>query len=427
MIKYKRKRNIKIKLIAIIMIIQICLFALPQVNANKARNVSDFRDVSPDHWFYGSVKRLYEGGIINGVSENLFAPDAEVKTTEVAALITRYLGNSYLAERSRNAKISNNIEGADLWYSGYIQIMIDMGIFDSDDIERYGLRLADTGSAHISQSAANALEAPVKRMDMVKFVARSFEIAWWRLRSNNILKSDISGSGHEFITGGGYDNATLDSIIPMIHDYEKIPENYRRYFLKCYYNGLVRGNWRGEVFPHDNLRRSEFSRIIAAVIYFDMRSADIRDLAPLTTVTASDYVTSSVNGSRLLKKEKAEQILREQAKFTVISESGDHVNIKIVQQNIIPAGFLAEAYVYMYAEGGNVWEVGRVNGATDTSPYFPKEDSFTISKSGRPGNENVGYVYFLLRDLQRGGEIAGAVMFNITANGSMRDMSVYYL
>jgi hypothetical protein len=403
------------------------VFIPPPVNAQPARNISDLRDVSPDDWFYESVKRLYEDGIINGVSANSYAPDAEVRISEIAALVVRYMGNVHLAARAKETQRRNNTPGADLWYSGYIQVICDMGIFRDADIERYGLHRTGAGLIHIPANAAAALEAPAKRTDAAKFIARSFEIRLGRTQGNAILRREVSGRGHVYITGGGYDDATLEKIKPMIRDYNSIPAGYHMYFLKCYYNGIMRGNERGEVLPNNNLKRSELARIIASVIYFDMRNPDIRELAPQTAVTAGDYVASSIDGSRILRQSKADQILREQAKLTRLSELEDRVSVTVVQHNIIPMGFFAEVYLYFYAGGGGVWEVGRVNASANAHPYFPKENSFSILKSGRTGNTDVGYIYFLLRDIQRDGEIAGAVMFNITADGTMRDTSVYYL
>ncbi|MCL2096462.1 MAG: S-layer homology domain-containing protein [Oscillospiraceae bacterium] len=422
----KQRVRIAAAFTAVIITAHMCFMSAPvQVAAQSARKISDFTDVVQSDWFYIYVKQLYEDGIINGVSENSYDPDADVKMSEAAALIVRYLGNGRLAEISRESKRRNNIEGAELWYSGYIQAMIDMGIFDDSDMERYKLRRADSGSAHISEEAAAVLDSPVKRADIIKFISKSFEIEWWRVNSNNLLKSDISGNGHEFITGGGYDRDILESIKSMISDYGDIPEDYRMFFLRCYYNGIVRGNAAGEVKPHDNLKRSELARIISSVMYFDMRNPDIRSLPALCAVTDGDYSVSSVDGSRILKKEKAETILREQSRFTRLSDAGTYVSVSVIQQNIIPQGFYLEAYLYAYV-GGEVWPAGSVNAAANTHPYFPKENAFTIEKSGKSGGENVGYIYFVLRDMKRGGEVAGAVMFNITANAALRDAPVYY-
>ena len=407
-------------LLAVVLAVQACLFPA------AARDITDFRDVSPGDWYYVYIKQLYEDGLVNGVGDSLYAPENTVKTSEVAAMIIRYLGAEYSSSKSSAALTGGGIEGAELWYSGYIQTMCDMGIFEAADIARCGLRLTDTGAVCISPEAAAAIDAPINRMDVVKFIARSFELERGRGRSDGPLPREISGNGHELITGGGYDEASLEKIAPLIGDYETIPEEYRIYFLKCYYNGIIRGNEQREVLPYDNMKRSELAKVIAAVMYSGLRAADIRELPAACAVSADDYAVSSVDGRALLKKEAAERILAEQAQYTAAYDAGSRVIINIGRGNIVPAGFLVEAYIYKYEIGGSVYEVGRLNCAADSDPYFPKESSFAITKSDSR-SDCVGYVYFVLRDLNRGGEIAGALMYNIAPSGNLSAAQVYYL
>ena len=412
--------------IALILTAQFCFSAAAA--AQPPRNVNNFYDVSQNDWYYVYVKRLYEDSIINGVSENSYAPNADVKTSEVAALISRYLGLEYIAERNREFLIKNKIEGADLWYSGYIQLLCDTGIFGDAELNNYGIKITGAGNAVISNNASAFIDSPIKRMDIVKFISRSFEIKKGGTQTNR-LKSEISGNGNEFINGGGYDPEILEKIGDMIGDYPDIPEEYREYFLKCYYNGIVRGNERGEVLPYNNLKRSEFAKIIATVLYFDLRESDLREMPAVCVINQGDYSVSSVDGSKILKNEKAVQILTEQAKNIKASEDKEKnaVRVTVVQKNIIPKGYLNEIYIYQY-NNGLTSEIGRVNCATNTDEYFPKQISFNVSKANlKSANDFVGYVYIVLRDLNRGGEVAGAVMLNFDTQGNLKDTPVYNL
>ena len=413
------------KIIAVFLSVQICLLMVSAETRVK-RDVGNFKDVSSDDWYYVYVERLYENGIINGVTADSYDPDSEVKTSEVAALIARYLGLEHTAEVCREFLIKNNIEGASLWYSGYIQVMCDTGIFDEGEIAHYGVKLMATGGAVISSNASLIIDYPIKRMDMIKFIAKSFEIKKYMMKSNGLLKKEISGNGNEFINGGGYDINSLRKIRNMISDYDSIPEDYQEYFLKCYYNGIVRGNERSEVLPYNNLRRSELAKIIAAVMYFELRGDEIRDIPGVCVITSRDYIVSSIDGAWVLKKEKAEQILREQAKNIKTESLADSVSVLIGQQNIIPKGYLYEAYIYRY-ENGVSYEIGRLNCSTNTTSGFPKETSFVLSKSGvKASSDFVGYIYIILRDLNKSGEVVGAVMFDIDAVGNLKDAQVYY-
>ena len=269
----------------------------------------------------------------------------------------------------------------------------------------------------------SAIEAPVKRMDVAKFVAKSFEIKKGRTRTN-FLKSEIGGNGNEFINGGGYDREILGQIKEMISDYSDIPESYREYFQKCYYNGIIRGDEKGRVSPKSNVKRGELAKIIASVLHFELRDGELRELPEACAIGQNDFFVSPADGSHMLKMEKAEQILAEQAKNIKLEILQNSAKLAVVQKNIIPAGYLGEIYVYAF-KNGSPEEIGRLNCATNPDEYFPRETTFEIPKTAGSG-ENLGYVYLILRDLSRSGEVAGALLYDIGANGNLGGVSAQY-
>jgi len=405
---------------SIIIFALVLALAMP-AGAQSVRNINNFRDVSESDWFYPYVKRLYEDGLINGISERLYAPHDTVKTSEVAAMITRYLGLEDTAVRRRADLSENNIAGHRLWYSGYVQVLRELYIIDDAYFEQFGLSADEDGQVIISSRSAALIDAPIKRMDMIKMIAGSFELRESNiLKSRSLLPSELSGNGNEFIRGGGYDRELLDWIaFNRITDYEDIPRGYRTQFLKLVYNGIISGNQHRQVLPHDYLTRAELARIIASVIYFDLRDDDLRELPEACIISEQDYDVSSADGSKFLKQDKAVLILNEQAKNISASVLADgRININIEQKNIIPAGFINEIYIYVY-EGGVAQEAGRINGSANPGEFLPRVMDFRIA--------GPGYVYLVLRDLTRNGEIAGAVMLNISADGRLREASVYNL
>ena len=416
----RKKRVTHIVLMLIIVLFTANSLSVPILAMNVHTRTMDFTDVSTGSWYYPYVKRLYEDFIINGVSYDRFAPEQSVAVSEVAALITRYLGLENTANQRRMVMLGNDIKGAKLWYSGYIQVIRELGILDDAYIARLALVFDNSGELIISSEADRRITAPITRKDMVMLIARSFEIQQTsKLRTNGLLPSEISGNGNEFITGGGYDLAVFDYIAAnRIIDFYDIPEDYRIYFLKLVYNGIIGGDHEGRVLPYNNLRRSELARIIASVLYFDLRTADFRELPEASILRAEDFVISRLDGSRFLQYERAQQILREQAQGISASVSGENVNIKIEERNIIPKGFLGEIYVYRFA-GEITTEIGGVNSAANTSIYFPREHNFTMAGGANP----IGYIYLVLRDLTRGGEVAGALILYINADGSLREAS----
>ena len=139
----------------------------------------------------------------------------------------------------------------------------------------------------------------------------------------------------------------------------------------------------------------------------------------VSIIRDEDFVFSSTDGSRILRCERAQQILREQARGISASVAADgNINIRIEELNIIPAGFLGEIYIYRFF-GGIASEVGRVTGESNTNRYFPREHNFVMTAGPNP----VGYVYLILRDLTRRGEVAGALVIHINSDGSLREIS----
>jgi hypothetical protein len=429
MIKMRRKFSIMNKyfkktislFVFFALIAPLCFFAVFAL-----QDVSVFSDVSRGDWYYVYVKRLYESGVVKGVTNNSYAPESEVKTSELAALIARYLGLEYTAEKSRDFLIRNSVEGSNLWYSGYIQLMCDLGIFEIAEIADYGIKLLGGGlaGAAISPEAAAALENPIKRRDVAKYIAKSFEIKKGRTKTN-FLKSEISPNGNEFITGGGYDREILDQIKSMISDYSDIPEQYGEYFLKCYYNGIIRGDEKGRVSPGSNLKRSELAKIIASVLYFDLRGSDLRKLPAECFISQLDYYISPADNSPALKTIKAERILSEQAKNIRIENFADSVSVIVEQKNIIPAGYLNEIYIYI-CQNGDYALLGKLNCASNPDEYFPREAAFSFPKTNEAGPD-LGFVYLILRDLTKNGEIAGALSYEVGVNGNLKNVSAYNL
>ncbi len=52
-----------------------------------------FTDVNSEHWFYEAVVWAANTGIVNGVSENLFAPEENINRTQMVVMLHRYAGS----------------------------------------------------------------------------------------------------------------------------------------------------------------------------------------------------------------------------------------------------------------------------------------------------------------------------------------------
>lgn len=89
---------------------------------------SPFSDVSPAHWAYESIMRLYKRGIINGVEKNSFKPENNITRAEFAALTARLFYPGEKAEGSIPADISAND-----WYYEPVILLCSKGILLGDE------------------------------------------------------------------------------------------------------------------------------------------------------------------------------------------------------------------------------------------------------------------------------------------------------
>ncbi len=62
-------------------------------NANLADTATPFADVPADAWYAKAVSWAYTSGIVNGLTETTFAPDANVSRQDMAVMIMRYADN----------------------------------------------------------------------------------------------------------------------------------------------------------------------------------------------------------------------------------------------------------------------------------------------------------------------------------------------
>ena len=62
-------------------------------NANLADAETPFGDVSENAWYAKAVSWAYKNGIVNGISEDEFKPDAKISRQDMAVMIMRYVTN----------------------------------------------------------------------------------------------------------------------------------------------------------------------------------------------------------------------------------------------------------------------------------------------------------------------------------------------
>lgn len=133
--------------------LKILLLAL-NISVTEEKDIT-FSDVSSQSWYYDIVKRGVSCGIVSGVSENEFLPDANISRQDIAVMVERAL--SYCGRQIDNNKTTN--------------------FTDSDEISQYAYdAVASLCSAGIINGYENGSFAPkgiATRAEAVVLIGRA--------------------------------------------------------------------------------------------------------------------------------------------------------------------------------------------------------------------------------------------------------------
>lgn len=331
-----------------------------------------FEDVSESDWFYEYVTYLTENGIVNGMTETQFDPRGTFTVAQSAAIISRYLLLEDEAAERKEAMTLLGVEGADLWYSGYIQIMHEAGIMD---VTEYGCSVNGESIAIITPEL---LDAPVKRYEFATFVTRSFELDGTQIRAGE----NGDSLGHEFILNGAYDESKLELYIPYIKDYDLIPFEYSYYILKAYYNGIFNGDDLGNFNPLNNLTRAEMAKVTAVILKPELRiRIDVTENPTLDSyaISDSDYITKK--GEKHLKHAASDRILEAEAAGIKIDNLSGVRYIEYTKQKNAPEGYTFEIRHYRPLDAGFDDEISSTAEKSEKIDYkntFNIKDKFLL-------------------------------------------------
>lgn len=321
-----------------------------------------FSDVSADMWYYPYVIYLAENKIVNGMTPTEFVPGGTFTVAESAAVITRYLGLEDEAAKRKSAMEILGVKGSDKWYSGYIQLMHEAGIID---VQKYGCTL--NGSS-VSIDIPEMLESAVKRYEFAAFITRSFEL------DGTGITTSQGTNGNEFIYNGSYDEGVLELFIPLINDYEDIPEGYGNYVLKAYYNGIFNGDNLGNFNPNSNLTRAEMAKVITVIIDASQRvrleTENKNPDKPSGYVLGDDSFTVYKN-VKYLKNEVSDSVLLGEV-VSGLSLNGDKVSFK--PSLYYPEGYTVNLRHYRKTLSGFMSELNvEYEDNTYTADFIPED------------------------------------------------------
>lgn len=300
----------------------------------KLPAASDFSDIDNTAWYYPYVDHLVKNSIIKGVTQDTYVPDGTFTLAECATVITRYLGLEAYAEQRREDLSANGTFGADLWFSGYIQTLLDTNILVP---EEFGI------SADDIFGVPDIFNRPIKRYEFANLITRSFNISTDTVKAQN-LYAEVCDNGNSFITGAKYDG-TVSLYSGEISDFESIPEAYRENVLKAYYNGIFNGDAIGNFNPDSNLSRSEMSKVVAVITNRSLRSrTEYRDVPEVNVIAEDKYITDGW-GQKALDRNYAYQMLTEASWNMNCAYDGAETSINYAH-GVFPENYGIEVRVY---------------------------------------------------------------------------------
>jgi len=124
-----------------------------------------FEDVQPSNWYYYSVVRSFELGIINGVSQNRFDNSGTVTTAQAVTMVAR-LHSLYYRD-------TEEFPEGERWYTGAVQYAIENRIVGSGIWEYLGDNI---NRAKFFQIISDAL--PNEMMGHINYLPEG-ELAPW--------------------------------------------------------------------------------------------------------------------------------------------------------------------------------------------------------------------------------------------------------
>ena len=170
-----------------------------------------FTDVLHDSWYYSSVYRAHENGLIDGVGGRRFAPDSTLTVAQAIKL------SAALHQLDRTGEVSLK-NGAGNWYDAYVSYAVANGILE----ERY---------ASYSREQMNA---PVTRGEFVHILHGALEY-------------------YEQL------NTVADNALPDV----KLGDAFAAAIYELYRAGILQGNDTAGTFrPESTIKRSEAAAIL---------------------------------------------------------------------------------------------------------------------------------------------------------------------
>lgn len=184
------------------------------ISKNVAKLVTDFKDVKKADWYYPGVKFVAEMGLMNGISEDSFAPYGDMSRAMLVATLYRYAGSPTV---DGSADFADVLDGQ--WYTDAVAWAREQGI-----VEGYGNGLFGTHDLVSRQEFATILYrfavkrggVPMRTEDLSGF-ADAGKVAPWAETAMQwaVAQGILQGRGNNMLAPGGSCNRAEAATILM--------------------------------------------------------------------------------------------------------------------------------------------------------------------------------------------------------------------
>lgn len=154
-------------------------------------NSGQFRDITINDWFYNSVQKVFELGLMSGKSPTQFAPGEKVKLCEAISMAAKTYdiysgGNGVLPQSSDSSR----------WYNGAVDYAVNRRIIKADDFSDYE---ADATRAQLAYIFSGAVPSktllPINAVDAIPDVTE--ETVYGRSIMTLYRAGIVSGDGSD--------------------------------------------------------------------------------------------------------------------------------------------------------------------------------------------------------------------------------------
>ncbi len=195
--------------------------------------VTSFSDVTSSHWAYSNIEYCYQQGIVEGVGNGKFDPDATLTRAQFITMMGR---------ATYESEVQAQTTSSDSWYSGYVRYLSNKGYLD-------GIATDET-----------SLNQGMPRQEMAQLL--------YNLCDNGEIVVGLYSSEYEgevAVSGVSINVEMLD----YISDAGSIGSQYKDAVEYCYYVGLLTGFEDGTFQPNGTVTRAQACAVVNRADYWN--------------------------------------------------------------------------------------------------------------------------------------------------------------